>query len=127
MEDLEKALVKQPKAMILQGEAEKPNPKISQILEKKASLKNSLKANKKNNNNRIIGTPDYIPPEVISGTSTNNKSIDWWSLGVMIYELVCGIPPFNADTVEKIFENITNLNIDYPEIGYEEDEMSPEC
>ncbi|KRX01089.1 Protein kinase-like domain [Pseudocohnilembus persalinus] len=127
MEDLEKALVKQPKAMILQGESEKPNPKISQILEKKASLKNSLKTNKKNNNNRIIGTPDYIPPEVISGISTNNKSIDWWSLGVMIYELVCGIPPFNADTVEKIFENITNLKIDYPEIGYDEDEMSPEC
>lgn len=42
--------------------------------------------------NRVIGTPDYIPPEVINGESTNNPSIDWWSLGVMIYEFIAGIP-----------------------------------
>ncbi|EGR27101.1 hypothetical protein IMG5_201230 [Ichthyophthirius multifiliis] len=40
--------------------------------------------------NRVVGTPDYIPPEVINGVSTSNPSIDWWSLGVMIYEFVVG-------------------------------------
>lgn len=42
--------------------------------------------------NRVIGTPDYIPPEVLNGVSINNPSIDWWSLGVMVYEFITGIP-----------------------------------
>lgn len=77
--------------------------------------------------NRIVGTPDYIAPEIIKGESTSNPSIDWWSLGVILYQLVCGIPPFNDDTVEKIFQNILANKIDWPTIGYAEDEMTPEC
>lgn len=42
--------------------------------------------------NRVIGTPDYIAPEVICGESTSNNTIDWWSLGVMTYEFIAGIP-----------------------------------
>lgn len=34
---------------------------------------------------KIIGTPDYIAPEIINQTSINNHSIDWWSLGVIAY------------------------------------------
>jgi serine/threonine protein kinase len=34
---------------------------------------------------KIIGTPDYIAPEIINQTSINNQSIDWWSLGVIAY------------------------------------------
>ncbi len=64
-----------------------------------------------------MGTPDYIPPEVLNGVSTNNKSIDWWSLGVITYELIVGLPPFNDDSVEAIFSNIKNKRINYPEIG----------
>jgi serine/threonine protein kinase len=66
---------------------------------------------------RIVGTPDYIPPEVLNGISINNKSIDWWSLGVIAYELIVGVPPFNDETVELIFSNIKNKQITYPEIG----------
>jgi serine/threonine protein kinase len=61
--------------------------------------------------NRVVGTPDYIPPEVINGDSINNKSIDFWSLGVMIYEMVTGGCPFNDETIEQIFDKITNKNI----------------
>lgn len=77
---------------------------------------------------RIVGTPDYIPPEVITCASMTNKSIDWWSLGVIIYEVVCGIPPFNDVTREQVFDNILNRRIEWPEnIGYDEDSMTPEC
>jgi serine/threonine protein kinase len=49
---------------------------------------------------RIVGTPDYIAPEIIRGQSINNKSLDYWSLGVILYELLAGIPPFNDETVD---------------------------
>ena len=39
----------------------------------------------KGNHQKIIGTPDYIAPEIINQTSVDNKSIDWWSLGVIAY------------------------------------------
>lgn len=60
---------------------------------------------------RIVGTPDYIPPEVILGISKSNTTIDWWSLGVILYELIVGIPPFNDTTVNQIFQNILDLKI----------------
>jgi serine/threonine protein kinase len=39
----------------------------------------------KQSNIKLIGTPDYIAPEIINRTSTDNMTIDWWSLGVMAY------------------------------------------
>jgi serine/threonine protein kinase len=47
-----------------------------------------------------VGTPDYIAPEVINGESIANQTLDFWSLGVIMYELLCGTPPFNDETVE---------------------------
>ena len=49
---------------------------------------------------RLIGTPDYIAPEIINQTSLSNYSIDWWSLGVMAYELLVGNKPFGAYTID---------------------------
>ena len=58
-----------------------------------------------------MGTPDYIAPEVLQGVTKSNECVDWWSLGVIAFEFIVGIPPFNDDTVEKIFENIINLRV----------------
>ncbi|EAS04177.2 Serine/Threonine kinase domain protein (macronuclear) [Tetrahymena thermophila SB210] len=66
---------------------------------------------------RIIGTPDYIAPEIINGESSSNPSLDWWSVGVIMYELLVGIPPFNDSTREKVFENIVNRRIEFPPTG----------
>lgn len=66
---------------------------------------------------RIIGTPDYIAPEIIKGVEKHDKCVDWWSLGVMTYEFLTSVPPFNSDTVDEIFDNILNRRIDWPEIG----------
>ncbi|CAK68884.1 unnamed protein product (macronuclear) [Paramecium tetraurelia] len=76
---------------------------------------------------KIVGTPDYIAPEIILGTSASNFSCDYWSLGVIMYELLCGITPFNDDTVDKIFDNILNMRLEWPRIGDGEDCISDQA
>lgn len=44
-----------------------------------------------------------------------------------MYELLMGLPPFNDESVPKIFDNITNHRIEWPEVGYEDDCISPEA
>ena len=46
-----------------------------------------------------MGTPDYLAPELLLGAG-HGPEVDWWSLGVVAYEFVVGVPPFNADTPE---------------------------
>ena len=53
----------------------------------------------------IKGTADYIAPEVIKREKYDEKS-DLWAVGVLVYEILVGIPPFNDDKVEKVFTKI---------------------
>lgn len=76
---------------------------------------------------RIVGTPDYIAPEMLRGESSSNYSADYWSLGVIMYEMLCGVPPFNDDSVDKIFDNILSHRIEWPEIGYGDNQITPEA
>ena len=68
-----------------------------------------------------------MAPEMISSKSDNSPSIDWWALGCIIYELIVGLPPFNDQTVEMVWENVLNKRIKWPEVGYEDDCISPEA
>jgi serine/threonine protein kinase len=135
----------------------------------------------------IIGTPDYIPPEIILGYGNIKESfhelplappsrpdhsedslsqsdashhshpddlpqairsrrkdfhremlhlnqmdqlataIDWWAVGCLLYEFLVGVSPFADISVARIYDNITNLRIEWPPIGYGEDELTPEA
>ncbi|KAH0850421.1 LOW QUALITY PROTEIN: hypothetical protein HID58_095578 [Brassica napus] len=70
----------------------------------------------------VVGTPDYLAPEILLGMG-HGKTADWWSVGVILFEVLVGIPPFNAETPQQIFENIINRDIPWPnvpeEISYE--------
>ncbi|XDT20143.1 Serine/Threonine protein kinases active-site signature [Nakaseomyces glabratus] len=62
----------------------------------------------------LCGTPDYIAPEVIA-TKPYNKSVDWWSLGVLIYEMLAGYTPFYDTTPMKTYEKILHGKVVYPQ------------
>lgn len=73
---------------------------------------------------KVVGTPDYLAPESILGIGTDDRAVDWWALGVVLYEFLYGIPPFHAETPEKVFDNIISRRIDWHE---DEVEVSPEA
>ncbi|TFK75762.1 hypothetical protein BDN72DRAFT_809354 [Pluteus cervinus] len=64
---------------------------------------------------KFVGTPDYLAPETILGLRGDDAAVDWWALGVITYEFLYGIPPFHAETPEKVFENILSGHIDWHE------------
>eukprot|EP01121_Diplochlamys_sp_Union-15-3_P012294 TRINITY_DN3665_c0_g2_i4.p1 TRINITY_DN3665_c0_g2~~TRINITY_DN3665_c0_g2_i4.p1 ORF type:complete len:350 (-),score=59.09 TRINITY_DN3665_c0_g2_i4:46-1095(-) len=53
----------------------------------------------------MCGTPDYIAPEVLSGKG-HGKAVDWWSLGVLIFEMLAGYPPFTEESTMGLFRKI---------------------
>ncbi|OJJ80502.1 cAMP-dependent protein kinase catalytic subunit pkaC [Aspergillus glaucus CBS 516.65] len=62
----------------------------------------------------LCGTPDYLAPEVVSSKGYN-KSVDWWSLGILIFEMLCGFTPFwDSGSPVKIYENILRGKVKYP-------------
>ncbi|KAL6643878.1 hypothetical protein ACP70R_018644 [Stipagrostis hirtigluma subsp. patula] len=65
-----------------------------------------------------VGTPDYLAPEILLGM-THGPTADWWSVGVILFELLVGIPPFNAEHPQIIFDNIMNREIPWPHVPEE--------
>ncbi|OQE31902.1 hypothetical protein PENSTE_c001G06780 [Penicillium steckii] len=62
----------------------------------------------------LCGTPDYLAPEVVSSKGYN-KSVDWWSLGILIFEMLCGFTPFwDSGSPVRIYENILKGKVKYP-------------
>ncbi|XP_057680715.1 serine/threonine-protein kinase greatwall isoform X2 [Corythoichthys intestinalis] len=66
----------------------------------------------------ILGTPDYLAPELLLRMS-HDCMVDWWALGVCLFEFLTGVPPFNDETPQLVFQNILNRDIPWPE-GEEE-------
>uniref|UniRef100_A0A8C4UX80 Serine/threonine-protein kinase greatwall n=1 Tax=Falco tinnunculus TaxID=100819 RepID=A0A8C4UX80_FALTI len=63
---------------------------------------------------RILGTPDYLAPELLL-TKPHGSAVDWWALGVCLFEFLTGIPPFNDETPAQVFQNILKRDIPWPE------------
>jgi serine/threonine protein kinase len=72
----------------------------------------------------ICGTAEYLSPEVLLSKQNHQvgqpdgygKASDWWSFGALIYEMLCGVPPFYSKDKEQLYRNIKFMKpkLDFP-------------
>lgn len=89
-------------------------PKTPKVIHTPFRTPKSVRRGEIISDERILGTPDYLAPELLL-LKGHGPPVDWWSLGVCFYEFMTGIPPFNDETPQKVFENILNRNIEWPQ------------
>ena len=60
-----------------------------------------------------VGTPGYVAPEIIAGKAYG-REVDYWSIGVILYILLCGFPPFFEENNQQLFEMIKKCEYEFP-------------
>eukprot|EP00177_Eucheuma_denticulatum_P002921 GFKZ01005247.1.p1 GENE.GFKZ01005247.1~~GFKZ01005247.1.p1 ORF type:complete len:506 (-),score=74.63 GFKZ01005247.1:634-2151(-) len=64
--------------------------------------------------NSFVGTEEYIAPEVVNGVS-QSSAVDWWTLGILIYEMLTGTTPFKGSDTDETFSNIVHDQLRWPD------------
>lgn len=72
--------------------------------------------------NSFVGTEEYLAPEVINAGG-HSSGVDWWSYGILLYELLYGTTPFRGARRDDTFENILSAQLTFPA----KPQVSPAC
>ena len=62
----------------------------------------------------FCGTPEYLSPEMLSGGG-HDFTVDWWALGILMYEMLVGIPPFFHQNKHRMYFLIKEAPVTYPD------------
>lgn len=63
----------------------------------------------------VCGTPNYIAPEILDSKGGHSYEVDYWAIGVILYTLVCGRPPFESSEVKQTYKKIRACTYHFPE------------
>nr|AML78684.1 putative LOV domain-containing protein [Melissa officinalis] len=95
----------------------KPQLLIPEINEKRRNQKGQqapiFMAEPMRASNSFVGTEEYIAPEIITGAG-HTSAVDWWALGILLYEMLYGYTPFRGKTRQKTFANILHKDLKFP-------------
>lgn len=100
---------------------------VAQVVEKKSSVFNKKRGNSKldlldiqaqgpvfeGDAKSFVGTAEYLSPEVLSGEQ-QTAAVDWWTLGVLVYEMIFGQTPFKGSAQDATFQNIMQKDLKFP-------------
>jgi len=70
--------------------------------------------------NTLCGTLDYLPPEMVEGRE-HDEQVDTWALGVLLYEFLVGVPPFETESHSATYRRIQRVDIRWPNNGMPDD------
>ena len=76
--------------------------------------------------NSFCGTAEYLAPEMLIGNG-HDYSVDWWALGILIYEMVVGIPPFFHKNKHRMYFLIRESPVNFPDPVRHKITVSPDC
>nr|BCM29535.1 phototropin [Apopellia endiviifolia] len=79
----------------------------------KESLRPILLTEPPARSNSFVGTEEYIAPEIILGLG-HNSSVDWWALGILLYEMLFGRTPFRGRNRQRTFANVLHKDLGFP-------------
>nr|AML79106.1 putative LOV domain-containing protein [Lepidosperma gibsonii] len=88
-------------------------PSLSKRRRSREMLPPTFVAEPSTQSNSFVGTEEYIAPEIIMGAG-HSSAIDWWALGILLYEMLYGRTPFRGKNRQKTFSNILNKDLTFP-------------